>query len=302
MVGQITLLSFQPPSALVPSMSPSTLSSSTWSSTLSSTSAAATLDSLAQQFQQLPVASLAPAVILLLGGLLLLIAGRHFLRPVMVVTTVLLCAMLGPSVLGIWIPSAGGMVLALLGGLLGLVLAALGWRLVLGAATGVVAAFACAFLMMLVVDQGWLDARKPGSAIAPATASADAKTHDQIVGHTPELIHPLVEWADNRWRAEDPQVRTLLGAAAAGGGFVGVVFGAWMTESSAALLTSLVGAIFTLVGAMPFIAKVSDRAAQGAHPVGWLLLWIALSLAGWMFQTRKPGSRDAAAKHARETR
>ena len=251
----------------------------------SPTSAAATLDALARQFQQLPVASLAPAVILLLGGILLLIAGRYFLRPVMVVTTVLLCAMLGPSVLGAWMPSAGGMLLALLGGCIGLVLAALGWRLVLGAATGVVAAFACAFVMMLMVDQGWVNARKPGAPTA--MTATDAQAHDEVIEHTPELMHPLVDWADRRWRSEDPQVRTLLGAAAAGGGFVGVVLGAWMTESSAALLTSLVGAIFTLVGAMPFAAKVSDRVAQGAHPVGWLLLWIALSIAGWMFQTSR---------------
>ena len=51
-------------------------------------SATDTLDSLAREFQQLPIASLAPALVLLLGGLLLLIAGRHFLRPVLVVTAV----------------------------------------------------------------------------------------------------------------------------------------------------------------------------------------------------------------------
>ena len=55
-------------------------------------SASETLDTLAQQFQQLPVASLAPALVLVLGGALLLIAGRHFLRPVLVVMTVLFCS------------------------------------------------------------------------------------------------------------------------------------------------------------------------------------------------------------------
>jgi len=48
-----------------------------------------------------------------------------------------------------------------------------------------------------------------------------------------------------------------------------------------------VGAIFALVGALPFAARHFDRVAEGPRPVGWLLLWLALSLAGWLFQTRK---------------
>ena len=253
-------------------------------------SATDTLDALAGQFQRLPIESLAPAIVLLLGGLLLLIAGRYFLRAVMVVTTVLLGAMLGPSILGGVFPTLGGTVLAFIGGLVGLVFVAIAWRLVLGAATGVIAAFACAIAAMLLVDAGFIDARRagdqPGSGDTAEVAAADAAAHRSIVEHTPALVHPLVEWADARWRAEPQQVRTLLGAAAAGGGFIGLVLGAWLTAESAALLTSLVGSIFTLVGAMPFLAKYSDRIAQGAHPVGWLLLWIALALAGWLFQTR----------------
>jgi hypothetical protein len=258
-----------------------------------------TLDALARQFQQLPVASLAPAIVLVLGGLLLLIAGRHFLRPVMVVMTVLLGAMLGPSALGGVFPGLGGFVLAFLGGLIGLVFVAIAWRLVLGAATGVVAAFACAFLAMLLVDAGFIDARAGEAPLRAPMSSADAEAHRNVVDRAPAIVHPLVDWADARWRAESEQVRVLLLAAAAGGGFVGLVLGAWLTAESAALLTSLVGAIFTLVGAMPFAAKFSDRAAQGAHPLGWLLLWLALALAGWLVQTRKSAApaREPAAEN-----
>jgi hypothetical protein len=248
-----------------------------------------TLDALARQFQQLPVASLAPAIILLLGGTLLLIAGRHLLRPVMVAITVLFGALLGPSLLGGVFPGLGGFVLAFLGGLAGLLFVAVAWRLVLGAATGVVAAFACAFLAMLLIDAGFVDARL-GDPTAPAMSAADAEAHRTVVDRAPAIVHPLVDWADARWRAESDQVRVFLLAAAAGGGFIGLVLGAWLTAESAALLTSLVGAIFTLVGAMPFVAKFSDRAAQGAHPLGWLFLWLALALAGWLFQTRRQAS------------
>jgi len=249
--------------------------------------ATATLDSLAREFQQLPVASLAPAIVLVLSGLILLIAGRHFLRPVMVVTTILFGAMLGPSILGGIFPRLGAVPLAFIGGLAGLVFVAIAWRLVLGAAMGVIAAFACALLAMLAVDAGFIDARSPGDPAQGVLSAEDAEVHRAIVDHAPRLIHPLVDWADRRWLAEPQQVRTLLGAAAAGGGFIGLVLGAWLTQSSSALLTSMVGAIFTLVGALPFAARHFDRVAEGPRPVGWLLLWLALALAGWLFQTRK---------------
>lgn len=259
--------------------------------TLLQGSATDTLDSLAREFQHLPIASLAPALVLLLGGLLLLIAGRHFLRPVLVVTAVLVCAMLAPSLLGGVFPSINGSVLAVLGGLFGLAAMALAWRLVLGAATGLIAAFACAVIAMMAVDAGWIDARAPGDTLAPGPTQAEVEAHNALVAHSPELIHPLVGWADSRWLAEPKQVRTLLRAAAAGGGFIGLILGAWMPQSAAALLTSLAGSILTLVGAVPFVARYSDRVASGPHPIGWLLLWLAIALAGWLFQT----SRDAKA-------
>ena len=270
-------------------------------------SASETLDSLAQQFQQLPVASLAPALVLVLGGALLLIAGRHFLRPVLVVMTVLFGAMLGPSILGGVLPRFGSVFLAFLGGLSGLIFVAIAWRLVLGAATGVIAAFACALLAMLAVDAGLIDARSPVDARTPVDARSPVDTppalavdaHAVIIDRAPAIVHPLVHWADARWFAEAPQVRTLLGAAAMGGGFIGFVLGAWLTASSAALLTSMAGSIFMLVGAMPFLARYSDRAAQGVHPVGWLLLWLALSIAGWLFQTWRGDETDHASKPAR---
>lgn len=272
-------------------------------STSNQTSAAETLDSLAREFQQLPVSSLAPALLLLLGGLLLLIAGRHFLRPVLVVFTVLLCAMLAPSVLGGTFQRVPGWLLAVAGGLLGLSFMALAWRLVLGAATGVIAAFACAVVAMLAVDAGWIDARSPADAGAPGATAAELSMHREMVNRAPDVIHPLVAWADSRWIVEPPQVRTLLTAAAAGGGFVGLVLGAWMPQSAAALLTSLVGSIFTLVGALPLLARFSDRIARGPHPIGWLLLWLALALAGWLFQTsravRRKGEQPSGPAHGR---
>lgn len=249
------------------------------------------LGELAGEFQNLPVASLAPAIVLLLGGLLLLVAGRHFLRPVLVVTSVLLAALLGTPLLAQVFPRVGEAVLVFLAAATGLVLVAITWRLMLGTATGIVAAFACASVAMIGVDAGFIDARSAADA-PPASVSLDEiAARDEIVERAPTLVRPLVRWADARWHSEPPQVRTLLKAAAAGGAFIGLVLGVWLPQSSAAFLTSLVGGLFVLVGGMPFLARVVDRAAEPMPPLAWLALWAALALAGWIVQS----SRDASA-------
>ncbi len=231
--------------------------------------------------------------------MLLLIAGRHFLRPVLVIVVVLFGAMLGPSILGGLFPRIGPVFQAFLGGLTGLIFVAIAWRLVLGMATGIVAAFACGVLAMLAVDGGFIDARSPTDAPAAALAPSEVEAHEAMLARAPTLLHPLVHFADSRWLAEPPQVRTLLGAAAAGGGFIGLVLGTWLTASSAALLTSMVGSIFTLVGALPFAARHMDRVADGVHPLAWLFLWLALSLLGWLFQTWRGTAEVASATDAR---
>jgi hypothetical protein len=58
-----------------------------------------------------------------------------------------------------------------------------------------------------------------------------------------------------------------------------------MPNASAAILTSLVGGIFTLVGAIPFLARFIDRLASPVPPMAWVLLWLALAGLGWLIQT-----------------
>jgi len=255
-----------------------------------------TLDSLARELQNLPLASLAPALLLLLGGLVLLFAGKHFLRPVLSIALILGGALLGPPLLGRFFAEGfSPLVLTILGGIGGLLVAAVAWRLVLGAATGVVAAFDCAIAAMLAVDAGLVDARSPTDAPPAEVRLDEIAEREAFIDRSPDLVRPLVAWCDARWHREAPQVRTFVGAAAAGGALVGLVLGAWLTQSSAAFLTSLVGAMFTIVGGMPLLARAVDRAAEPIAPIGWMLLWLALAGAGWLVQSsqrdRTPGEK-----------
>ena len=245
-------------------------------------------ESLAREFATLPLPSLVPALLLLAGGLVLLISGRHLLRPVLVVTIMIVGALLGAPILGALAPDFGRTTLGRVaftfaGGLLGLVFVASTWRLLYGCAFGVVVGFAASFVALIGIDAQIIDARAPNESVAIATTTSPEIS--ALVERAPAPIRPLIGWADARWHAEPPQARTFLGAAAAGGAFIGLVLGAWMPNASAAMLTSLVGGIFTLVGAMPFLARFIDRLANPVPPIAWILLWLALAGLGWLIQT-----------------
>ena len=248
-------------------------------------SAGATLDSLSLQLQDLPLTSLAPAGVLFVLGFVLLIFGRHLLRPVLVTAIVLAGAMLGAPILGWFLPEAHGLALTLLGGLAGALVAAIAWRLFLGAALGVILAFCCALLALLGVNAGFIDARGLDAQPQAAVSLADVADRERLLERSPAPISTLVAWADAKWHAEPPQVQVLLKAAAAGGAFIGLVLGAWLPHGAAAFLTSLVGALFALVGGMPFLLRAIERGDEPVRPFAWLLLWLALSGAGWIFQS-----------------
>jgi len=266
--------------------------------------AVATLDSLVIELRDLPLTSLVPAGMLFLLGMLLLIAGRHLLRPVLAVAIVLASAMLGVPLLGPLFPNTHGLVLTLLGGILGAIVAAVAWRLFLGAALGVTLAFFCALLALLGANAGFIDARGVADAPPEAITLAEVADREQLVARSPELVKPLVSWASATWHAESRQVQVLLKAAALGGAFIGLILGTWLSQGAAALLTSLVGAQFTLVGAMPFVLRALDRGNESIPPIAWLFLWLAIAGAGWIYQsgrfgqaayTSDDGSDDASA-------
>jgi len=248
-------------------------------------SATTTLDAFGLQLQDLPVASLVPAGVLLLLGLLLLVTGKHLLRPVLVVAIVLASAMLGVPVLGRLMPETHGLALTLLGALAGAVIAAVAWRLFLGAALGVTLASFCALLALLGADAGLIDARSASDAPPAAITLSEVADRERLVERSPEMIRPLVAWADAKWHSESAQVQVLLKAAAFGGAFIGLVLGTWLPQGASAFLTSLVGSLFALLGGMPFLLRALERGDDPVRPGAWLLLWLAMAGAGWLLQS-----------------
>ena len=257
-----------------------------------------TLQGLALEVQTLPLLSLAPAAVLLAGGLVLLLFGQRLLKPVLVLALLLASVLFAPPVLALVFTSIGAGLATALGVLLGVVLAAITWRVALGAATGVAIAALATLLVFTGVESGFIDARTPTGGVGSSTesTSADLATiaaRDERLARSPEFLRPLVEWADDRWHAEPAQVRTLLKAAAAGGAFIGFVLGVWLPRSAAAFLTSIIGALFAVSGALPLAAHLAGRPVSPVAPIGWLLLWAALALAGWIFQSsRAESARD----------
>ncbi len=257
-----------------------------------------TLQGLALEVQTLPLLSLAPAAVLLAGGLVLLLFGQRLLKPVLVLALLLASVLFAPPVLALVFTSIGAGLATALGVLLGVVLAAITWRVALGAATGVAIAALATLLVFTGVESGFIDARTPTGGVGSSTesTSADLATiaaRDERLARSPEFLRPLVAWADDRWHAEPAQVRTLLKAAAAGGAFIGFVLGVWLPRSAAAFLTSIIGALFAVSGALPLAAHLAGRPVSPVAPIGWLLLWAALALAGWIFQSsRAESARD----------
>lgn len=265
--------------------------------------AGTTLDSFAHQLQDLPLASLIPAGVLFLLGVLLLVCGKHLLRPVLVITIVLVGAMLGAPLFGRLLTEthvlSNGLVLTLLGALAGAIVAAVAWRLFLGAALGVTLAFFCALVALLGTDAGLIDARSELDAPPAVITLAEIAEREQLIERSPSPVRPLVAWADARWHAESQQVQVLLKAAAFGGAFVGLVLGAWLSQGSAAFLTSLVGSLFALLGGMPFVLRALDRAEEPVRPAAWLCLWLSLAGAGWLLQSWRSESERSASGAAR---
>ena len=129
------------------------------------------LTSLAEWVRSLPITSLAPVGVLFVAGLLLLCFGQRLLKPVLVLAAIFLGVIIAARIGHAVQPTLSPLVWSAIGAISGLILAILGYRLVLGVAVGAIGAVAAMLLALTATQMGWIDAGpQPAAAL---TADGD---------------------------------------------------------------------------------------------------------------------------------
>lgn len=281
------------------------------------------LNDLAEWVRGLPIESLAPAGVLVLGGLLLLAFGRKLLKPVLVVAAIFGGVVVAVRIGHAFAPSMSPLLFAAAGALGGVLAVMLFYRVALALALGAIGAVAAMLIATTAAEFGFVDVgpkpdaetaevapREPIVARLPVGDAERALMSEQMDGVSPGLGPAVLEWLDRAsrllaevglwieglWDAMPRPMRTLLLASAAAGGFFGFAAGITSPAFAAAAVTSLFGALLVLFCGLPILTRfsIADPLAN-APPVAWLATWVGLALAGWVFQwtTRSKPKRDA---------
>jgi hypothetical protein len=270
------------------------------------------LNDLAESVRGLPIESLAPAGVLVLGGLLLLAFGRKLLKPVLVVAAIFGGVVVAVRIGHAFAPSMSPFLFASAGALAGVLAVMLFYRVALAIALGAIGAVAAMLIATTAAEFGFVDVGpQPDAAeVAPVAPLADrvpmglsdgerALVGERIDGVAPGLGPAVLDWLDRasrlltevglwiegRWDTMPRPMRTLLLASAAAGGFFGFVAGIASPAFAAAAVTSLFGSLLVLFCGLPILSRfaAADPLAS-APPVAWLATWLGLALAGWVFQ------------------
>jgi hypothetical protein len=92
-------------------------------------------------------------------------------------------------------------------------------------------------------------------------------------------------WLSEQWNGMPKPMQTLVTASAATGAFLGFVAGAACPTWAAATLTSLLGSLLVLLCGAPLLSRVVPaESLPEIRPLGWLAVWVALGVTGWIFQ------------------
>lgn len=135
-------------------------------------------------------------------------------------------------------------------------------------------------------------------AVSPGLGQGFLAWLDRVNG----LVGSAGTWFSERWTAMPKPMQTLLTASAAMGGFLRFVAGAGCPAWAAAVLTSLLGSLLVLLCGAPIVSRIlSADSLPDMRPLGWLCLWLAIALAGSVFQwvtrpKKQAAKREPAAK------
>jgi hypothetical protein len=247
-----------------------------------------------------------PAVIGLVCGFVLLLAGGKVLRPVAILLggaggalggSTLLTGVLPESLYGVsgqWVGLGIGVVV-------GMVAAAVLFRAAMAAAGAVT--FGAAGVLACAIWMGGLPQATPTVVdntvqnVVLVSMTSQVGSDGSALGQAAQSV-----WGDAQgaWASLSPDARLRLIASGLGAGMLGLLIGALMPRKAAALLTALLGS-GVFLASLCWVTHVGDlpgRELLEHGPTAWLAIWAVVAGAGLVFQLSgqvKPKPRPAAA-------
>lgn len=224
-----------------------------------------------------------------------------------------LLAALAGAALGWWIavlisavalPGASLIIAGIIGGVVGALVGAAFLKLAIAGGAGIIGAITVPLLALTLAERGIIPLETPVESAAAAASAPPIAPRVQCA----ELLNLCLATlrgqmgagaaatAAQRWWPAAPQpVRTLITAAAIAGGAMAFALALLAHKHAAAVCSAGLGATLTLAAGFPLISWVSRGAVGVPNQImAWLLLGIALTIAGWVIQSQSM-SRAAAA-------
>ena len=286
------------------------------------------MSNLQNTIQDVPWVGLIPVMLVVLVGALLWAAGRKVLPGCL--------AMLGLMVGGAvgWIigdsisTSVPPWAVAVLGGILFALVAALAYRMAVMAALAVVFGLAAPLTVLTVydfrenqsgsitqstrnvVDQIKGAMNKHEQALeegSTALSQVEEDVHKQL-GLTDKgeeslkdlrsMVQRLIDGGKDLWNQTPEKLQPILGASAVLGIFLGIIVGLLIPSLAAAVVTSMGGSVLWLSGAHVLALRLGfgDAAWMPSTNTRWLLVWLITSAVGfivqWYFRGKKAAPAD----------
>ncbi len=215
-----------------------------------------------------------------------------------------LLAALAGAALGWWVgvlisavalPGASLLIAGIIGGVVGALLGAAFLKLAIAGGAGLLGAVTIPLLALMLAERGIVPLDSPApvdSAVTAPTISPRVQCAELLNLSLAALRSQMTPGetgaaAQLWWQAAQPPVRTLITAAAIAGGAMAFALALLAHKHAAAVCSAGLGATLILAAGFPLLSWASRGAVAVPNQVAaWLLLGIALTIVGWVLQTR----------------
>jgi len=289
------------------------------------------MNSLQTTLQDVPWIGLIPVILVVLVGVLLWAAGRKVLPGCLAMLGLLIGAGAGWVIGDSINTSVPPWAVAVLGGVLFALVAALAYRMAVMAALAVVFGIAAPLTVLTVHDFR----ANQSSSISQSTRNVVDQIkgviskHEETLDEVPEalkqveedvhkqlgltdngeetlkdlrsMVERLIDGGRELWTQTPEKLQPILAASAVLGGFLGIIVGLLIPSLAAAVVTSMGGSVLWLSGAHVLALRLGmgDSAWMPATNTRWLLVWLITSVVGfcvqWYFRGKKAAPADKSA-------